>query len=67
MRLKMYDTPEFNLCLDLNINYQEEIIELEVTFWDRKEHSTQGWGYPADEFNKALAKYRECEAIIRGR
>lgn len=64
MRLRVNDTPSFQLVMDLNIDYESERIEIEVTFWNKHAHTTQGWSYPAEEFSAALRRYRSCEAIM---
>lgn len=64
MRLKVNDTPDFNLTLDLNVDYESESIEVEVGFWDKKEHSRQHYTYPAEQFGAALDIYRSCETMI---
>lgn len=67
MRLKVNDTPGFQLVMDLNIDYESEMIEIEVLFWDKTAHTSQGWVYPSEEFGAALRRYHNCEAIMRVR
>lgn len=64
MKLKVNDTPDFQLTLDLNVDYESESIEVEVGFWDKQEHSQQHYTYPAERFSAALDMYRSCETII---
>ena len=61
MRLKVNDTEEFNLTLDLNVDYDQEVITVMVRLWDKKKHEIIDKEFDADEFGKALAFYRWCE------
>ena len=36
MTLKANDTCDFNIALNLNVNYDLEYIELTVTIWNKK-------------------------------
>lgn len=64
MILKVNDTPDFNLTLDLNVDYESESIEVEVGFWDKRAHSRTHYTYPAERFGAALDMYRSCETMI---
>ena len=66
MRLKVNDTLEFNLTLDLNIDYEAEQIDIIVRFWDKKNHKTDAWGFDGNHLNLALAKYNELEKTYFG-
>lgn len=67
MRLKVNDTPEFNISMDININYDAEDISLTVSCWDKKNHLTQDTHFPASEFSQALAFYKQKEdEFVRG-
>ena len=64
MTLKVNDTPEFNLSLNLNVNYDLEYIELTVNFWNKQKHTTQTKQFPASEFAAALACYKQYETMF---
>lgn len=66
MRLKVNDTNEFNLTLDLNVDYDNERITVLVAFWDKMKHQTTHWEYDAGQFDLALAKYRQLEKTYFG-
>lgn len=67
MILKVNDTPEFNISMDININYDAEDISLTVHCWDKKNHLTQDTHFPASEFSQALAFYKQKEdEFVRG-
>lgn len=61
MRLKVNNTNEFNLTLDLNVDYENERITVVVHFWNKMQHQTTTWEYAASEFDQALATYRQLE------
>lgn len=61
MRLRVNDTENYNLTLDLNVDYANESITVQVGFWNKKKHQTTGWEFQADEFHLALKKYRQLE------
>ena len=66
MRLKVNDTKEFNLTLDLNIDYEAEQIDIIVRLWNKKTHNTDAWGFDGNHLNLALAKYNELEKTYFG-
>ena len=67
MRLKVNDTEDFNLALDLNVSYEHECISVSVTLWDKKKHTIDSQAFTGDEFHQALAKYRQLEETYFGR
>lgn len=66
MRLKVNDTVEFNLTLDLDVDYEGECITIVVRLWNKKTHKTDAWGFDGNHFNLALAKYNELEKTYFG-
>lgn len=66
MRLKVNDTEDYNLTLDLNVNYEHECISVSVTLWDKKKHTINSQAFAGDEFHKALSCYRQFENTYFG-
>ena len=64
MILKVNDTSDFNISMRLNINYDLEYIELTVNTWNKKKHTTQTKQFPASEFSKALAYFKQQEKMF---
>ena len=64
MMLKVNDTCDFSIALNLNVNYDLEKIELTVTAWNKRKHTTQTKTFPAAEFSQALAYYNQQEKLL---
>lgn len=64
MTLKVNDTCDFNLSLNLNVNYDLEYIELTVKFWNKKKHTIQTKQFSANDFSQALAYYNQQERMF---
>ncbi len=67
MTLKVRDEQEFNLSMNLNINYDLEYIEVTVTSWNKKAHTVVTKQFGAADFPAALAYYRNQEAFLLGK
>lgn len=66
MRLKVNDTEDFNLTLDLNVDYEGGCLPVVVRLWDKKAHKTIAWEYHGGTFGQALEKYDELEKAYFG-
>lgn len=66
MRLKVHDTPDFNLTLDLNISYELKYIELTVCVWNKKAHTTKTKTFTAQNFAEALDYFEQQERFLLG-
>ena len=64
MTLRVNDTPDFNVSLNLNINYDLEYIELTVNTWNKKKHAKQTKQVPASDFSQALAYYKQQQTMF---
>lgn len=56
-------TDKFNLTMILRIDDESEEITLHIKFWNKQNGVINKYDYPASEYSKALAKYRELETI----
>ena len=54
MILKVNDTKDFNVSMDLNINFDLKYMEVTVTVWNKKNHTKQTKTFPVQEFSAAL-------------
>ena len=66
MILKVRDEQDFNISMNLNINYELEYIELTVNVWNKKAHTQQTKTFTASRFSEALAYYRQQETFLFG-
>lgn len=66
MILKVRDEQDFNISMNLNINYELEYIELTVSVWNKKAHTRQMKTFSASCFSESLAYYRQQEAFLFG-
>ena len=66
MILKVRDEQDFNISMNLNINYELEYIELTVNVWNKKAHTQQTKTFTASRFSEALAYYRQKETFLFG-
>lgn len=64
MILKVNDTPDFNVTLNLNINYDLEYIEFTVNAWNKKKHTKLTKQFPASDFSQALAYFKQQESLF---
>ena len=51
MILKVRDEQDFNISMNLNINYELEYIELTVNVWNKKAHTQQTKTFTASRFS----------------
>lgn len=61
MILKVRDEQDFNLTMKQNIDCEKGFIELLVTAWDKKAHTTETRVFSAEKFRDALDYYRQKE------
>lgn len=61
MILKVNDTDKHNISMDLCVDWENQEISVKVEHWDKVKHSTSGYGYPAEEFPAAIAKFNKLE------
>lgn len=61
MMLKVNNTDDFQITMELNVDYDTPEIIIKVSFWDKKAHSIQDFEYNARDFNKAIEKFNELE------
>lgn len=66
MILKVRDEQDFNISMNLNINYELEYIELTVNVWNKKAHTQQTKTFTASHFSEALAYYRQQGTFLFG-
>lgn len=66
MILYVNDTTDFNISLKLNIELELEYIEIVVCIHNKKAHTIQTKQFPAQDFSKALAFYRQQEHLLIG-
>ena len=64
MILKVNDNDYFNLSLKIHIDYKSEYIEFLVILNNKINHMQKMDIFKADEFRKALQKFREYEQFI---
>lgn len=57
MLLKVNDTPVFNLCMKLNINYDLEYIEITISLLNKAKNTKHTKTFPAADFSAALQCY----------
>ena len=66
MILKVRDEQDFDISMNLNINYEQEYIELTINIWNKKAGTRQTKTFTASRFSEALAYYRKSEASLFG-
>lgn len=66
MILKVRDEQDFNLTMKQNIDCEKGFIELLVTAWDKKAHTTETRVFSAEKFRDALDYYRQQETFLFG-
>lgn len=64
MLLKANDTADFNLTMNLRIDWELEYIELIVSTWNKKTNKTITKTFPAAEFDKALTYFEQQERMF---
>lgn len=63
MILKVNDTEKFNVSMTLHIDDEAEEITVHISHWNKPTGVINGYDYPASEYSKALAKFKELENI----
>lgn len=63
MILKVNDTEKFNISMTLHIDDEAEEITVHIKHWNKQTGVINGYDYPAAEYSKALAKFKELENI----
>lgn len=66
MILKKRDESDFNLSMELIVNYELEYIEIIVSTWNKKAHTKTMKQFHANEFSAALNEYRMREKFLFG-
>ena len=61
MILKVNDTEKFNISMTLHIDDEAEEITVHIKHWNKQTGVINGYDYPAAEYSKALAKFKELE------
>lgn len=61
MILKVNDTEKFNLSMTLCVDWEDKEINIHITDHNKKTGIVHGYEYPADEFNRAIAKFEAIE------
>lgn len=64
MVLKVNDTADFNLSMNLNINWELEYIEVTVSLENKKKNTRRTKTFPAAEFERAIAHFEEEERMF---
>ena len=63
MILKVNDTKKHNISMNLDIDWDNREITINVSHWNKEKHETTGYGFEADEFGRAIEKFDELERI----
>ena len=63
MTLKVNDTEKFNISMTLCIDDEAEEITVHIKYWNKQTGIITGYDFPAAEYSKALAKFKELENI----
>ena len=64
MLLKTNESCDFNLSMNLQINYDLEYIEITVTLRNKRKHTALMKQFPAKDFSQALSYYKQQEEIF---
>ena len=67
MILKVRDEQDFNISMNLNINYELEYIELTVNVWNKKAHTQQTKTFTASLNEKAARRRQKIQNQITSR
>lgn len=66
MILSVRNERDFNLSMQLDIDYKRECIGIIVQAWDKKAGDLQTKTFPASQFSAALEYYRQTEKSMFG-
>ena len=61
MILKVNDTDDFNLSMNLGIDWDHKSIDVTVSVWDKKRKTVTASTFPAEEFPKAIECFNYAE------
>ena len=64
MVLKVNDTEDFNLAMNLRINWDLKYIEVTVSLWNKKKNTMRTKTFPAAEFDQAIAYFDQEEKMF---
>ena len=64
MVLKVNDTEDFNLAMNLRINWDLKFIEVTVSLWNKKKNTMRTKTFPAADFDKALDYFSQEEKMF---
>ena len=64
MILKCNDTKQFNITMNLNINWDLESMGITVTVWNKTAHTRVTKQFAANELDKANAFFKEQEYFL---
>lgn len=64
MILKVVDNDQFNLAMNLIVNWDLEYIEITVTLWNKAKHVTKMKTFSAAQFPAAIACFDELKKLV---
>lgn len=64
MTLKVNDTDFFNLEMKVIINYDIELIQIMVKFWNKTTHKIEKKFFNANDFSDAIKYYNRIEKFF---
>ena len=64
MVLKVNDTEDFNLTMNLRIEWDLQYIEVTVSLWNKMKNTMTTKTFPAAEFMKAIVYYEQQEKMF---
>ena len=64
MILKVNDSVDFNLSMNLNINWELEYIDVTVSLENKKKNTRRTKTFSAAEFERAIAHFEEEERMF---
>lgn len=64
MTLKCNDTEQFNISMNLNINWDLDSMGITVTVWNKDAHTRITKQFAANELGKANAFFKEQEYFL---
>lgn len=61
MILKVNDTEKFNISMTLHVDWEDKKINIHIKNYNKQAGVVHSYEYPADAFDKAIAKFDEIE------
>ncbi len=61
MLLKVINTETQNISMNLDVDWDNREITVNVSHWNKEKHETNGYRFEADEFGRAIDKFDELE------